>query len=110
MDLKSIVPKIMVTTLNSALVGTGGSKIDLTGAAATHANTMIKLRKKIAKTATFVADATAEHITITADGIVMPTKPFEANRNEDGTTDFELTGTHDGTNLPFVINAAAALA
>jgi hypothetical protein len=109
MDLRSIVPKISITTLNSELVGSGAGKIDLTGAAATHANTFIRLRKRIAKTGTFVANATLEHISVTADGIVMPTNPFSSSGNADGTTTYELTGTFDGTNLPLVINASAAL-
>lgn len=109
MALASIVPKITVTTLNSQLVGSGAGKINISGAAATHANTSIKLRKRVAKTGTFVADATAEHIAITADGMVVPTQPFSASNNQDGNTVFELTATFDGTNLPYVINPASAL-
>jgi hypothetical protein len=109
MALNSIVPKITVTTLASQLVGSGAGKINISGAAATHANTSIKLRKRVAKTGTFVADATAEHIAITADGMVVPTQPFSASNNQDGNTAFELTATFDGTNLPYVINAASAL-
>lgn len=108
-DLRSIVPKITVTTLNSELVGSTAGKIDLSGAAATHANTSIRFRKRIAKTGTFVANATLEHIVITADGIVLPSQPFQSSQNEDGTTQFELTGTFDGTNLPLVINASSAI-
>lgn len=109
MALASIVPKITVTTLNSSLVGSAAGKINITGVAATHANTSIKLRKRVAKTGTFVADATAEHIAITADGMVVPTQPFSASNNQDGSTVFELTATFDGTNTPYVINAASAL-
>ena len=109
MALTSIIPKITVTTLNSQLVGSTAGKINITGAAATHPNTAIKLRKRIAKTGTFVADATAEHISITSDGIIVPTQPFSANNNQDGTAQFELTSSFDGTNLPLVINAASAL-
>lgn len=108
-DLRSIVPKISVTTLNTELVATGAGRIDLTGAAALHANTFVRFRKRIPKTGTFVANATLEHIIITADGIVLPTQPFSSSANQDGTTQFELTGTFDGTNLPLVINASAAL-
>ena len=108
-DLRAILPKVRVTTLNAALVGSAAGKINITGAAATHGNTTISLRKRVTKTGTFVAGATAEHITITADGMVLPTAPFEASRNEDGQTTFELTGTFDGTNLPLVIATAAAL-
>lgn len=109
-DLRSIVPKISVTVLNTELVGSGAGKINLTGAAATHLNTLVVLRKRVAKTGTFVANATGEHISITADGIVLPTQPFNSQANQDGTTQFELTGTFDGTNLPLMINASATIA
>lgn len=109
MGVQSVVPKIMVTTLATQLVGSAAGKINLPGVAATHANTSIKLRKRVNKTGTFVADATAEHVAITADGMVVPVQPFQANNNADGNTQFELTATFDGTNAPFLINAASAL-
>jgi hypothetical protein len=109
MGVQSVVPKIMVTTLASQLVGAGAGKINLPGIAATHANTSLKLRKRLNKTGTFVADATAEHVAITADGMVVPVQPFQASNNADATTQFELTATFDGTNAPFLINAASAL-
>ena len=109
MGVQSVVPKIMVTTLAAQLVGSGAGKINLPGIAATHANTSLKLRKRVNKTGTFVPDATAEHIAITADGMVVPVQPFQASNNADATTQFELTATFDGTNAPFLINAASAL-
>lgn len=109
MGVQSVVPKIMVTTLATQLVGSAAGKINLQGIAATHANTSIKLRKRVNKTGTFVADATAEHIAITADGMVVPIQPFQSSNNADGTSQFELTATFDGTNAPFLINAASAL-
>jgi hypothetical protein len=81
----------------------------LPGIAATHANTSIRFRKRINKTGTFVPDATAEHIVITSDGMVVPIQPFQAQNQADGNTQFELTGVFDGTNTPFLINAASAL-
>lgn len=109
MGVQSVVPKIQVTTLATQLVGSAAGKINLPGVAATHANTSIKLRKRVNKTGTFVADATAEHVAITADGMVVPVQPFQANNNADGNTQFELTATFDGTNAPFLINAASTL-
>lgn len=109
MGLQSIVPKARITTLKTELVGTGAGKIETTGAAATHANTFIKFRKRVNKTGTFVAAATAEHIVITADGMVVATDPFSAQNNADANAVFELTGAFDGTNAPFLINAASAL-
>lgn len=109
MGVQSVVPKIQITTLAAELVGSAQGKINLPGIAATHANTFIKLRKRNNKTGTFVADATAQHIVITADGMVVPIEPFSAQNNADGNTRFEMTATFDGTNAPFLINAASAL-
>ena len=90
-------------------MGTGAGKIETTGAAATHANTFVKLRKRVNKTGTFVAGATAEHVVITADGMVVATDPFSAQNNADANAVFELTAAFDGTNAPLMINAATAL-
>ncbi len=109
MGVQSVVPKIQVTTLAAELVGSASGKINLPGIAATHANTFIKLRKRNNKTGTFLADATAQHIVITADGMVVPIEPFSAQNNADGNTRFEMTATFDGTNAPFLINAASSL-
>jgi hypothetical protein len=109
MGVQSVVPKIQVSTLAAELVGSAAGKINLPGIAATHANTFIKLRKRNNKTGTFLADATAQHIVITADGMVVPIEPFSAQNNADGNTRFEMTATFDGTNAPFLINAASAL-
>jgi hypothetical protein len=109
MGVNAVVPKIQVTTLASNLVGSDAGKINLQGIAATHANTSMRFRKRINKTGTFVANATAEHIVITSDGMVVPIQPFQAQNQADGNTQFELTAAFDGTNTPFLINAASAL-
>jgi hypothetical protein len=109
MGLQSVVPKVRVTTLKTELVGTGAGKVETTGAVATHANTSIKFRKRVNKTGTFVAAATAQHIAITADGMLVATDPFSANNNADANAVFELTAAFDGTNVPFLINAASAI-
>ena len=54
-------------------------------------------------------DATAEHIVITSDGMVVPIQPFQAQNQADGNSQFELTAAFDGTNTPFLINAASAI-
>lgn len=109
LKITEIVPKVTINTLDANLVGTGGSQIPTTGKACTHANTVFKLRKRTPKVATFVADATAEHVKITCDGVVVPTSIFDGSNNDDGSSAFEVTGAHDGTNLPFVVNNASAL-
>ena len=108
-EIASIVPKINVTTLKADLVGNGSSQIPNTGKSGTHSNSIFKLRKRTPKVASFVADATEEHISITADGTIVPTTMFQASNNEDGTSVFEITGRFDGTNVPLVIDTTAAL-
>lgn len=107
--ISSIVPKITIQTLDANIVGTGGSQIPNIGKAGTHLNSSFKLRKRQAKIGAFVADGTAQHVVITCDGVAVPTTMFEGSANEDGTTTIEITGAHDGTNLPFVINTASVL-
>lgn len=109
LDVKSIIPKISVTTLAAELVGTGAGKIPITGTVCTQANTKIQFRKRIASTGTFVANATAEHMNITAAGILVPTTAFSASNNDDGTSSFELSTQFDGTNTPIVINTGVAI-
>lgn len=109
LDVKSLQPKISVTTLAAELVGTGAGKIPISGLAATQANTKIQFRKRIPSTGTFVANATAEHMNICAAGILVPTTAFSGSNNDDGTASFELSAQFDGTNTPLVINTAVAL-
>jgi hypothetical protein len=108
-EINSIVPKININTLDANLFGTGGSQIPDKGKICLHSDTIFKLRKRKPKVAEFVADATTEHVKITCDGVIVPSDPFSGSNNDNGTTTFEITGSFDGTNLPFVINSASAL-
>lgn len=110
LKVAEITPKISVTTLNTELVGSSAGKINIQGIAATHANTLIQLRKRIPLLSTFVANITEEHISITSAGTVVPSTPYTGQANEDGTSSFDLHSYYDGTNTPFVIDATAALA
>jgi hypothetical protein len=107
-NVASITPKITVVTQKTQLAAASGG-VAPTGLAATHANSFLKLAKRLPKVAGFVADATAEHIRITADGVIVPTSGFSGSGNDDATSTFELTATFDGTNTPFVVNAASVL-
>lgn len=108
-EISSIVPKISVTTLKADLIGSGGSQIPNTGKAGTHANSNFKFRKRTPKVASFVADATEEHILITVDGTAVPSTMFTSSNNDDGTAVIEITSLFDGTNVPLVIDTTAAL-
>jgi len=83
--------------------------IPITGKAGTHANTTIYLRKK-AVAGTFVADGTAEHVSITACGLCVVDDAFNAGLTGPGETSLRMQCYHDGTNLPLVIDEAAAIA
>ena len=84
------------------------AKIPLEGKAATHANTIIYLRKRL-HAGQFVSDVTAEHIKITGDGMVVPDDCFTADNNNPGRGSFTLPLRYDGTNVPMVIDLASAI-
>ena len=83
------------------------ANIPLTGKATTHANTTIYLRKRTATG--FVADATAEHIKITADGLVYVDDAASASGIDSAETSLILVPEYDGTNAPIVIDTTSAL-
>lgn len=108
LNLDDIKPRINITSLDPS--NFGASQVPLIGLAGTHANTVIKLRKRITTgLASFVTDATAEHITITAAGILQVTEAMNASGNKQGQTSLELHCTYDGTNAPLVFDTAAVL-
>ena len=84
------------------------SKVPLSGKAATHANTEIYLRKRAAG-GTFVADATAEHILLTAAGLARVTNPQSTQGNQPAETGIQITTSYDGSNAPIVIDTTSAL-
>jgi len=82
--------------------------IPLTGLAITHANTNIYLRKRSVG-GTFVADATAEHIKLTMEGMATIDQVFDARGNATGETDVVVNGRYDGANTPIVVDTTSAL-
>lgn len=84
------------------------ANIPLEGKAATHANTIIYLRKRM-QGGQFVADLTAEHIKLTGDGMVVPDDCFSADKNNPGRVSFTLPLRYDGTNAPLVVDPASAI-
>lgn len=84
------------------------AKIPLVGKNATHTNTAIYLRKR-ASGSTFVADATAEHISFTAAGLAVIDNAFSAGGNSPATCSLRMPLRYDGTNAPLVIDTTAAL-
>jgi hypothetical protein len=89
----------------------GGSAVPGTGLCGTHANTSIYLRKRSpCDPSKFVADATAEHILITACGLCTFDTILEGSGSGRRTNALKVTTKHDGTNQPVVIDTTTALA
>ena len=107
--LASAQPVISITGKNLAkYVSSGG--IPLAGIAGTHANTEIVLRKRLQTSAGFVADATAEHVLITAAGLAYWDQVHSASGNGRVEDVLRITCRHDGTNTPIVIDTTHAIA
>lgn len=100
-----IKPVITLTGLSAAAFGTAG--IPPVGLKIKHAGTILYLRKRNEGIG-FVADATAEHIKLTAEGVAVVTQ-----HTGQGTAGAELTVqitcSWDGTNAPITINTASAI-
>lgn len=107
LNLDSIQPKIRFTVLDPEMFGS--STVPLIGLASTHANCSIVLRKRLASQAGFVANATAEHIEITANGTLQVTEAHGASGNQRAQTTLELSCTWDGTNAPVIFDTAYAI-
>lgn len=107
LNLNSIQPKITITSLDPT--GFADAVVPLIGKQATHGNTSIKLRKRLQGQAGFVAGATAEHIEITAEGILNVTNAHAASGNQRAQLALQLSCRYDGTNAPIIIDTAATL-
>lgn len=106
----TIRPRITISGKNIAKFAATGA-IPLVGAAGTHANTEITLRKRSQNLAGFVADATAEHIQFTADCLAHWETVHEAGSGNGRVENrLVLECRHDGTNVPLVVDEDYALA
>lgn len=84
------------------------ANIPLAGKAATHANTAIYLRKRSAG-GTFVTNVTAEHVKLTAAGMIVADTLFDGGAGETGKAKLTLRCDYDGTNAPIVVDTASAI-
>ncbi|RQV98641.1 hypothetical protein EH220_03040 [bacterium] len=100
-----IKPVITITTTDPTIVD--DAKLSLDGTVATHLNTVIQLRKRLCY-GKYVADATAEHIAITAAGLVVIEQPHSASGESEASVTFRIEGVHDGTDVPLVIDTTSA--
>ena len=81
--------------------------IPLVGKAATHANSIVYLRKRTQTG--FETDVTAEHIKFTIDGLAYLTDLFNADGTKSGETGLVVEGEFDGTNDALTIDTASAI-
>ena len=79
------------------------------GRAATHANTILYL-KRYKASGDYELDATAKHIKVTAAGLAVIDEPFTADGDEIGTCSMRIALFDDGTNLPILITTDVAIA
>lgn len=104
--IQSIVPTITIKGIDPEWLN--AANIPRLGKAGTHANTKLYLRKRL-RHGTFVPDGTAEHISITADGLIVVDTPLDANTGSPAETSVTMHCTFDGTNTPLVIDTSAAI-
>lgn len=109
LDVADIQPRIVITSLDPANFK-DSSGVPLAGLAGAHADTTIYLRKRTPTgLGTFVDDATAEHIKITAAGTLQVSEAHNASGNGKATMQMILPLRFDGTNAPMVFDTASAI-
>lgn len=109
LDLADIKPRITITSLDPANFK-DSSGVPLVGLAGAHADTVIYLRKRTTSgLASFVADGTSEHISITAAGVLQVSEAHSASGNGKAQTQLILPLRYDGTNAPMVFDTTAAI-
>lgn len=108
MIVQAIQPTITISGKNVGKFAASGA-IPLVGAGGTHANTKIVLRRRLQTSAGFVADATAEHLLITTNGLAYWDTVHSASGNQRVENVLRITSTHDGTNTPLVADTAYAI-
>jgi hypothetical protein len=105
--IESMLPRITIRGYGKAWMG--AAVIPLLGKAAAHADTLIYLRKR-ASAATFVADATAEHIEISMGGMATIDRIQGASGLKPGESALSITSYYDATNLPIIVTPSHAIA
>lgn len=106
-SIDTISPTVTLRGINLDWLKTTGA-IDADGLIATHANTSIIFRKR-ADGATFVADITAEHVKITADGIAVINTAMSGGQGDDAEVDITIQTRYDGTNAPITVDTTATI-
>lgn len=102
--VESVRPKL--TLRGRSINKMKAAAIPLTGKAAAHANTKVQLVKR-ANQGAFVANGTAQHITLTFYGMVVPDQVLSASGKNRASNSLMLQAADDGTNAPIVISTSA---
>lgn len=108
LHLNQIAPMINITSLDPE--NFADAKAKLTGLVGTQVNSKIVLRKRTPSQASFVADATAEHISINFAGVIVPVDVHNASANQKAQSTFRIETAWDGTNAPLVFDTTYAIA
>lgn len=103
--VKKITPVVRLNGFNPRVLD-DSTGIPLLGKQASHANTLIQLKKRVGYAA-FVGDGTAQHIAITVNGMATVDDAFQASANSEATNSIKVEGVHDGTNVPVIFNLAS---
>jgi hypothetical protein len=107
LNVNQIISRITITSLQPE--GFDDGVVPLEGLVGTHANTSFYLRKRLARGAGYVANATEEHIRITASGVLLVSDAHSAQGNSRAQASFQMECDYDGTNAPFVFDTTSAL-
>jgi hypothetical protein len=98
-----------VTMRGSDLTWLSDAKIPLAGRAGVHTNTTWYLRKR-ASGATYVADATAQHLKFTGAGLAYVTTAASGGQKGPSECTIVMPLDYDGNNFPLVVDTASAIA
>ena len=107
LNINEIKPVISITSLDPT--GFDSAAVVLAGLVGAHTDTNFILRKRAAQGAGWVADATAEHISITASGVLLATDVHNAQANQRAQATFQMQCDFDGTNAPLVFDSTYAI-
>lgn len=101
-----IKPSINLTGINPQWFGASG--IPHVGLACTHANTILYLRKRLAKS-TFTPDGTAEHVKFTGDGLATVDNALQVSGQDPSECSITIALRYDGTNVPLLVDTASTI-
>jgi len=104
--IKTIAPTITLRGIDPSLYA--AAKIPTVGLNCTHANTKLYLRKRAAG-GSFVANGTAQHISVTADGMAKVGQIGRGSGQDASEIVAVLQCRYDGSNAPMIFNTATAI-